>query len=142
VFVELSGRVASTSPDTLPADLSDVVRTRGRSIIEAGANRIEPVARITVNTVRFDVIPRHGAYEPGDRVYVRDNEGRWSPARVIDTPASVHDAGAPPVVLMVELPGVENSPTPRDAVVVRREGDNEIEAYPFARVRPLPPDRD
>lgn len=139
VFVELTGTVAATSPDTLPSPLDEVVRTRGRSVIEAGANRIEPVARITVSTTRLDAIPRDGLYEPGDRVYVRDDDN-WSPARILQTPASRHAAGERPVIVMVDRPWAgEQSPIPRDAVVVVRDSDDAVRPYPYERVRPRPP---
>lgn len=98
VFVEFTGTVAATSPDTLPSPLDEVARTRGRSVIEAGADRIEPVARATVSTTGLDVIPQDGLYEPGDRVYVRDDD-HWSPARILHTPANLHAAGELPAIV-------------------------------------------
>jgi hypothetical protein len=139
VFVEFTGTVAATSPDTLPSPLDEVARTRGRSVIEAGADRIEPVARITVSTTGLDVIPQDGLYEPGDRVYVRDDD-HWSPARILHTPASLHAAGEPPAIVRVDRPWAgEQSPIPRDAVVVMRDTDDAVKPYPYELVRPRPP---
>ena len=139
VFVELSGTVAATSPDTLPSPLDDIVRTRGRRLIEAGADRIYPVRRIIVHTQGYQVIPEAGAYEPGDRVFVED-DGAWCPARVVDTPASLLAAGEQRVIVSVDAPGTSTGTRESDAVVVEHEHDGSVGVYPYMRVRPLPPE--
>jgi hypothetical protein len=131
VIVELSGTVAATEPATLPSPLDEAARTKGRSVVEAGATRIEPAARILVHSTNLIIVPREGAYEPGDWVVVKE-AGRWVEA-VFLRPGDPDDG------VMVTDPRAERGEYPRDVGWVRRADDDEIKAYRYEEIRAASP---
>jgi hypothetical protein len=127
-FVEVSGTAAATDPNTLPSPLDEAVRTRGRSVLENSPRRSEPPAVIFVSTTAIVVQPREGAYEPGDRVYLREGESSWSRATVVRL-------GDPDEAVDVKTAG---SSRRADVVWVRIASDGELRAVPYSHVRAEP----
>lgn len=131
VFVEFSGTVARTDPDSLASPLGGHVRSRGRSVLDSCAQRTEPPARIIVNTGRAIIVPRDRAYEPGDRLYAREGD-EWVEVTFI-RPGDPDEAVP---VKHVEPVGGEYQ---RDVAWVCRSGDDAVAAYRYQDLRARPP---
>lgn len=132
VFVELSGTAAASAPESFPSPLDEAVGTRGRSVLERGADRVEPPSVVWIDSEKIVVQPRLGFYEPGDRVYVRDGD-EWLPATVVEW-------GEPADAVDVPRAGVGGGVLRRDVLWVRRAVDGTVERYRDEHVRPQPPD--
>jgi hypothetical protein len=131
VFVELTGSAAASHPDTFPSPLDEALRTKGRSVIEGCAERVEPPAVVWIDTQRFVIQPREGYPKPGDRVYVLQ-DGEW-------VAGTVEDWGEPADAIEVEQPGVIGGVLRRDVLWVRRWTDSVVDRYRYEHVRATPP---
>lgn len=131
VFVEVSNTACGTDPATLPSPLDEVVRTSGRSVIEANLHRLDPPARVVVNSRDWYVVPREGVYDYRDRVYVREGED-WFEARY-------QRPGDPDEAVNVDDPRVEGVQAARDVAWVFCLNDGVLRAYKYEDIRASPP---
>jgi hypothetical protein len=132
VFLEITGTAAACEPSTLPPAVAEAIATRGLSVAPLLLDRVEPPAKIVVSSTTITIVPREGAYEPGDRVVVREGDG-WVGAEFVRP-------GASGETTTVYNPSVEGGSLARDQALVRRD-DGTLKFYTYENVRAEPPPR-
>lgn len=139
VDIYFSGTVAACDPDSLPSQIGDAVRTRGRSVIERSQLLGELPLLVVVSTADIAAASRLtlDRATPGEKVFVCHGTDPW-----YWTKAVVERAGDPDDALIVEDDRVVSGPhgvARRGVDVVWASplgSDNSPpEAHPYGEVR-------
>lgn len=96
--------------------------------MERQLGRLEPVAKIVVNSTAVGSVPRQGFYEPGDRIVVCENDV-WVACEFVE-------AGEPSEGIAVPDSRAVSGSYRRDVAWIRLASDGKVVARRYELLRP------